>query len=84
MRHTLPADFTLSSVGARLSLTATVATQHDINAIIWALEMLKKSYPSHRVAVPGDLGLPEARLPTDRDLMIAAGIMPTPTPTPGE
>jgi hypothetical protein len=74
-RGDLPKDFKIYSEGNKFTLSATLQTQHELRAVVWALSLLNSGLSSHRQAVASDFGLAEPTPPTLRDQLVEAGIM---------
>jgi len=75
-RKKLPKDFALRSCGnGEVTVFATIKTQHELNAVLWALKTANSHLPSRRAAVAADFGLPEKHPKSYQEQLIDAGIM---------
>jgi hypothetical protein len=75
LRAAMPKDFALQQNGSHMTLVVTIKTQQELRAVIWALELVHKTLPSHRMMVAEDIGLVTPPPPSIRDKLVAAGLV---------
>lgn len=71
----LPEDFVMHMRGDSYTVSATLMTQQDAEAVANAILIMGSVLPSHRKAIAADFGIVEPAPPTLHDRLVEAGLV---------